>query len=37
VVVGNRLLVQLEGANVEMAAMRRTLERLRVQSLAPGQ
>jgi hypothetical protein len=35
VVVGNRLLVQLEGANVSMDVLRQTLDRLRVQSLAP--
>lgn len=33
VVAGNRLLVQLEGANVSMDVLRRTLDRLRVSSL----
>jgi hypothetical protein len=36
VVVGNRLLVRLEGANVSMDVLRRTLERLRIQTLAPA-
>lgn len=36
IVTGNRLLVQLEGANVSMDVLRRTLDRLRVSSLAPA-
>lgn len=33
VIVGNRLLVQLDASNVDMAVLRRTLDRLRVSSL----
>jgi hypothetical protein len=36
VVSGGRLLVQLEGENVSMDVLRRTLDRLRVSSLAPA-